>query len=337
MQVSLHTDNSLFEALNANEWNELVRCSQADTIFSTWEWHYYWWHAYQPGEIFALVIRDNDQLVAIAPMFIEQDAELGRTLRIIGSVDVTDYLDVIVSQQNQAQIYETLAQALIDHQNHYDVLDFCNIPAESPTYTHFQKVLENHGFTVSTEQQEVCPTITLPDNFETYVESLEGKQRSELRRKLRKAEGSGSMAWYIVGEQHDLNAELERFLKLMTTSHPAKARFLENPQHVAFFKAFMPIAFAKGWLQLNFETADDDAVATYLNFDYNNDILVYNSGLEPNKFGALSPGIVLLANNIQYAIEQKKRHFNFLRGNETYKYLMGAQDTIIYNIKARVL
>lgn len=50
--------------------------------------------------------------------------------------------------------------------------------------------------------------------------------------------------------------------------------------------------------------------------------------------GRSARGIVLLAHLIQWAIEHRKRTFNFLRGNETYKYQMGGRDTAVYRIEA---
>ena len=52
----------------------------------------------------------------------------------------------------------------------------------------------------------------------------------------------------------------------------------------------------------------------------------------PALFGALSLGVVITAKAIEYAIENGRKSFDFLRGNETYKYRFGAQDTTIYRI-----
>jgi CelD/BcsL family acetyltransferase involved in cellulose biosynthesis len=90
----------------------------------------------------------------------------------------------------------------------------------------------------------------------------------------------------------------------------------------------------RGWLQLNFLVVNDTPVATYLNFDYNDHILVYNSGLDPAEYGHLSPGIVLLAYTIEHAIELKRDVFDFLRGDEQYKYRMGGTDTSVMNLRA---
>jgi CelD/BcsL family acetyltransferase involved in cellulose biosynthesis len=120
----------------------------------------------------------------------------------------------------------------------------------------------------------------------------------------------------------------------MAASHPAKAKFLEDPQNMAFFRAIAPITAACGWLQLTFLTVDGVPAAGYLNFDYNNRILVYNSGLLPEGYAHLSPGIVLLTYNIRYAIEHGRKAFDFLRGNEEYKYRMGGVDQPVMALEA---
>ena len=62
--------------------------------------------------------------------------------------------------------------------------------------------------------------------------------------------------------------------------------------------------------------------------------MVYNSGHAHHDFGDLSPGIVLLAYNIRHAIEQGYAYYDFLRGDEPYKYRMGGRDTAVMNIRA---
>jgi CelD/BcsL family acetyltransferase involved in cellulose biosynthesis len=68
-------------------------------------------------------------------------------------------------------------------------------------------------------------------------------------------------------------------------------------------------------------------------FDYNDSISVYNSGYDPQLHASLSTGTVLLAFCIQDAIGKGRRTFDFLRGNEEYKYRLGGQDTEVYNLR----
>lgn len=335
MKVDCYTSNTVFAELQA-EWNALLERSVSNTPFSTWEWHKHWWDAYHPGDLWLITVRDDlGRLLGIASLFIKTSAN-ERSLHFVGCEDVTDYLDFIVDKQHQDVVYRMIAETLLANRHAFDTLDLCNIPQESPTFQNFPALLEAKGFTVATKPYEVCPIITLPETFDAYLDALDKKQGKELRRKLRVAEGQGdSVSWYTVNETHDLHAEVEKFMKLMAASHPEKAQFLLDDQHVAFFQSIVPAAMAAGWLQLNFLNVAGESVAAYLNFDYQNQIMVYNSGLEPNKAAALSPGIILLAYNIRDAIEKKRSVFDFLRGDEQYKYRMGGQDSPIYKLEAQ--
>jgi CelD/BcsL family acetyltransferase involved in cellulose biosynthesis len=99
-----------------------------------------------------------------------------------------------------------------------------------------------------------------------------------------------------------------------------------------FFREICRTAFAAGWLQLAFIEVNGQRTAAMLNFDYQNQILVYNSGYDPEQYAALSPGIVLLSHCIQNAIERGRSRFDFLRGDEEYKFRFGAVETTIHEV-----
>jgi CelD/BcsL family acetyltransferase involved in cellulose biosynthesis len=325
-----------FEQLQP-EWNELLHRSVSDRIFSTWEWQSNWWDAYHPGQLWIIGCHDDGRLVGLAPWFIENHATLGRVVRSIGCIEVTDYLDTIVDPDYVEPVLNALAEYLLQHRDRYDTVDLCNLPESSPAYNFFPAILRQHGFDVTVKIQEVCPIIKLPRTWDEYLGLLDKKQRHEVRRKIRRAEGeSEQVDWYIVGPTHNLSDEMNKFLLLMAASQPEKANFLKDVQNVAFFRKIVPIAYQNGWLQMSFLSINDTVVAAYLNFVYRNQVLVYNSGLLADEYGHLSAGIVLLAYNIQHAIECGREVFDFLRGNEVYKYRMGGQDTNVYMLQARL-
>lgn len=335
MKLALYEDSSVFDALR-DEWDALLQHSTSDLIFCTWEWQSTWWETYEAGHLWVITCRDDaGRLIAIAPWFIEHNPE-ERVLRTIGCVDVTDYVDIIADVDHIDVIHDALASFVTEHHSAFDRVNLCNIPEASPTTTSFLKKLQDCGFEAEIVLQEVCPVIELPETFEEYLSTLDKKQRHELRRKQRRAEAEAEIEWYVVGPEHDLHEEMERFLELMAASHPEKAAFLENPRNLAFFRNFMPVTFERGWLKLSFLKIDGKAAASYCDFDYGNRILVYNSGLLPDWHGHLSAGIVLLTRNIRDAIESKRAIFDFLRGDETYKYRMGAKDTRVFKLRARM-
>lgn len=316
------------------EWNGLLPYNATNEIFLTWQWQTIWWQSYQPGDMWVLIARDESgRLIGAAPWFIEQPSRIVRT---IGCVEVTDYLDILVLPEYREAFCAALADFLAAHADAYDRIVLCNMPGGIPTLDVMPRALTERGFAVRVEREEVCPIITLAADFEGYLAGLDKKQRHEVRRKMRRAESADEKVdWYIVGPQHDLSAEIDKFVHLMAASHPEKARFLQDEKNMAFFKAIVPRVARCGWLQLSFLTVDDTPVATYLNFDYDNRILVYNSGLLPEGYAHLSPGIVLLTLNIQHAIAMGRSAFDFLRGNEEYKYRMGGHDRPVMFMEAR--
>jgi CelD/BcsL family acetyltransferase involved in cellulose biosynthesis len=58
---------------------------------------------------------------------------------------------------------------------------------------------------------------------------------------------------------------------------------------------------------------------------------VYNSGIDP-RFSEYSPGWVLLGYLLQWAIDQKRAEFDFMRGDEDYKYRFGAVDRQVVRV-----
>lgn len=335
MNLTAYHDDTAFDLLQS-EWNALLHRSTSNRVFSTWQWQVTWWRAYQPGELWIIACRDDTgRLVGLAPWFIENHVVHGRVVRSIGCVEVTDYLDIIVDLNCVEAVFHALAAYVAQHRSQFDVLDLCNLPEDSPSYLIFPDILRQHGFTVMMKQQEVCPIILLPDTWEEYLEKLDKKQRHEIRRKIRRAEsGEDVVDWYIVDDSHDIQTEVGRFLDLMAASQHEKARFLDDPKNRAFFQQAIPLIHAQGWLQLNFLRVNGQAAAAYVNFVYGQRVLVYNSGLRAAEYGHLSPGIVLLAYNIRHAIEQGYKVFDFLRGNEVYKYRMGARDTRVFMLRA---
>jgi CelD/BcsL family acetyltransferase involved in cellulose biosynthesis len=50
------------------------------------------------------------------------------------------------------------------------------------------------------------------------------------------------------------------------------------------------------------------------------------------KFAYLSPGQVLIARLIEKAIADKRISFDFLQGNEDYKYKLGGKDVKLFTL-----
>jgi CelD/BcsL family acetyltransferase involved in cellulose biosynthesis len=159
---------------------------------------------------------------------------------------------------------------------------------------------------------------------------VEKKQRHEIKRKMRRAQESGrNVRWYI-SDLNDVESEIDSFLGLMEHDE-AKAGFLHDAMREQM-KAIIHTAHKNGWLWLAFLEADGQRIAANLNFDYNNKLWGYNAGVN-RAFMELSPGWVLLGYVLQWACENNRTEFDFMRGDEEYKYRFGAVNQYVMRAK----
>lgn len=337
LTVQAYRTSDVFSDLRS-EWDTLLTQAASNHVFVTWEWQSTWWDVYHPGDLWVLTVRNPEgQLVGIAPWFIQETHKMGRTVRSIGCVDVTDYLEIICHREYVVNVLTALSDYVVAQQSLFDTIDLCNIPQHSHVLTYLPELLTQRGLEVRVKQQEVCPIITLPESWEAYETMLDKKNRHELRRKIRRSEGvEENVRWYLVDESHDLAAEMAKFLRLMASASSEKAEFLQEPANALFFRRILEVMAKAGWLQMAFLLIGEQEAAAYVNFVYGDEVLVYNSGLDLSVSTGLSPGIVLLAHLIRHAIERGYRKFDFLRGDEEYKYRMGGRDTEVMMLTATV-
>lgn len=312
-------------------WNPLLHRSAYDTLFMTWEFQSTWWKHHGEGDPFFLVGTEGGDPVGIAPLYVE-DIDGRRTVRIVGGTEVADYLDFIVLPGYEEPFVEAVVDWLMSGAAPaWDVIEWVNVPEEGVLYHIFPRVAARKGLPVEPEQEDVCPIIPLPATWEEYLMMLNKHQRHEIRRKIRRIERNADVHWYIVDHGHDLDREVEQFIRLHELSRPDKDAFM-TPKMKAFFRDLAHVMLDAGWLQLSFIVVNGDTAASMYCFDYGDSILVYNSGYAPQSYASLSPGIVLLSYCIRHAIELGKRHFDFMQGDEEYKYRFGGQDTRVYRM-----
>lgn len=335
LSVENHTDAAAFPALE-REWKSLLRRSNANTVFLTWEWQNIWWDWFGgQAQLSILAIRDDDELVGLAPLCSLPSIEGPRILQPVGGIDVSDYLDVLVVADGRAEkVYDALWSFLTnEYSDAWDVLDLHNVPSSSPTLKLLPALAARSGqVEVMSHIEEVCPVIALPSTWEDYLALLNKKQRHEVRRKMRKASREATVHWQYADNPATLDEEVDEFVRLHRQSGGHKKAFMDDRMQ-GFFGEVARSAFDRGWLRLAFLSVNNTRVASMFCFEFDDAFMVYNSGYEPDLYPSLSTGIVLLAHCIRDAIERGLKVFDFLRGEEEYKYRFGGVPTEIYNLR----
>ena len=329
-----------FEAL-ANykeDWNHLVEQSAHNVPFLTYEYLQAWWQTRGGGEwpdaseLVLIAAFKQGQLAGIAPLFHAKNVLGQPALMFVGAIEVSDFLDFIVKSDDLSEFLTGLLDFLSSDSSipAWEHLDLYNILEESPTLSVLGAEAEKRGWSHKKGHLQPAPYVPLPGDYDAYLAMIDKKQRHEIRRKLRNVEQSLAEAdLYFTVDAESLDVDVQTFIEMMAQD-PNKRDFLTEPMRQHLHNTAR-IAFDKGWLHLAFFTLDGNKAAANFSLKYNDRLWLYNSGWDW-EYRDYSPGWVLLANLIKWSTENGIREFDFMRGDEPYKYKFGGIDRHIYRM-----
>jgi len=251
-----------------------------------------------------------------------------KRLGFLGGTDLSDYLDFIIRRGEEVPFFEAVADLITTHGELWDTLDLHCLPSDSPTLEHLVRICEKSGFPHTLVMEDVCPRVELPSSWETFLAGMNRKNRHEIRRKSKKIRREAGEYRYLNSSAPFILQDMESFIELHKKSDPAKAVFM-NQTREDFFREMASCLHRAGWLDISFLEANGRRLAGLVTFKYGDSLYLYNSGYD-KEFGHWSPGWVLISHSIEDAISKGVKTYDFLRGNESYKYRFGARDYVIY-------
>ncbi len=127
-----------------------------------------------------------------------------------------------------------------------------------------------------------------------------------------------------------LKKKIERHSPSMET--PDKAEFMTAGRE-RFFRTVAVTLAREYSTRLVFLEINGEKVATSLSFVCRNVRYLYNSGYNPAQ-SSLSVGLLNHALTIKKSIEEGLRAFDFMRGDEAYKYHLGGVDREVFALTA---
>lgn len=198
-----------------------------------------------------------------------------------------------------------------------------SLPAEAATP--IVEALEAAGVRATTSDHEIAAVLSLPTSYEDWLAALGKKQRHEVRRKRRKFEAEFGA---IEIERHTGDA-IDAFCQMHRLSAGDKGEFMTAPME-AYFAELLESAGASIHLLL----CEGVARAAAFGFETPDGYYYYNSAYDPAAAMA-SPGVVLFSAMIETEIERGALVFDFLKGDEQYKFRHGAEPRQLYVVEGR--
>ncbi len=310
------------------EWERILPDCVANTIFVTPWWQKVWWNNFGHGnKLWIHSVREGDSVLGVAPLM-----ERAGVVTFVGDKDLSDYFDFLAIEGNEEDFYRALCSHLADSDIDWRCLDLPSLREDSPTLNYLPALAEERGLKVQIERETTTPVAQLPNTWDEYVAGLRRKDRHELRRKLRRLEGTDGHHQYQCSNGDGLGDCMDDFFRLLRASKEEKAEFL-TPGRERFFVDIAEELSSRDQFKLYFLEVSGERVACCICLDYGGSYLLYNSGYDPG-YSQLSVGLLNKAFSIRTAIEEGRRSFNFLKGNERYKYHLGGQDVSVYRLTA---
>ncbi|HEV8228852.1 MAG TPA: GNAT family N-acetyltransferase [Candidatus Limnocylindria bacterium] len=302
-------------------WSAIAEQRSPASIFLTPEWIEV---ARAHDDADAITLAVGDPARGIAALAREADG----TLRFAGG-ELTDEQDVIAPAGQERDVAVAVASWIASDAPRKVRLEY--VPEDRPTLDVMAATLGARGYRVERSRLVTSPLVRLPADFATYVQSLGKKERHELRRKIRRLE-SATQATFRWSADAERAAVLDRFFALHRLSRGGKADFM-TPDVERFFRDVADALEPLGRLRLGVLRAHGEDAAVLFAFAYRGTLALYNAAYDP-ALASLSIGIVGHAWAVREAIAERFHTYDLLRGDEPYKYDLGATDRWLGRLEA---
>ena len=317
--------------------------------FIVWPFQSFWWQEIfarrfcQPENIYLLGVYENSELIAYTAFERSGNKILWLGMkRILGGYKVTDFGDLILKlniKNKKANISDAhkisvLWQAIIAYfiKEGIKEIQLDNVREDSLTLKSIKSVKSIKWIkSIKMTPQQIAPEMVLPASWDDYLHGLERVKRKELKRKIKRLETQQSFKFC---SDKTIQDDFAEFVRLHRLSDPEKNQFM-NDEMKEFFWDLINTKKGEWETRLCFLKINGQKAAAAFTFRNQIHTLLYASGFDPS-FGYFSAGLLLNAYLIKMAIEEGKKVFSFLVGNERYKYDLGGKDRQLYQITAKL-
>jgi CelD/BcsL family acetyltransferase involved in cellulose biosynthesis len=310
-------------AAKRDEWNALLESSASDCVFLTHEWLSTWWKHLAQGRLRVLTALDRGNLIGILPVA-ERPAQvmrmMPRVLQFLGSGAIgSDYLDVIALKGREHEVVAEFAEHL--HSRGL-MLQLSQLRCESSLASVLANHLEQRAWTVAKTKLNVCPYIDLRGHtWATYLTTLGPNIRKNINRYLRNLPKTFDVRVDCVQTPAEARRALDVAIELHKKRWDATglSEAFNSASVISFHQEFAQLAAQRGWLRLLILWLDGTAAASLYGLRYGPTFYFYQSGFDP-VYSKHSVGVATMGLAIKTAIEEGASEYDFLHGNEEYKF-----------------
>lgn len=317
------TENA-FELLR-EEWKHLFAATGCSPFLS-WEWLSTWYKAFgENRSLFILRICREDELIGLLPLCLQNKKVFGMNLKQLGFIGEetggADYLDLIVKSGDKAEILPAIF-GFLKQENCFDSICLESLSSDSSTVgflQNFDKDETERRLRRVERTTEICPRINLAGGWETVLK--QSKRASNFKRRRKQLEKMPNFEFRSVASPAETAAAFERFYRLHEKrwSKDGGSELSGHPRLVSFQRDLVRTLGESGLLRFDELWVEGECRASVYGLDDGRAFYYYNSGYDL-EWANFSVGLVLIGLSVEAAIERGNTIYDFLRGNETYKF-----------------
>lgn len=247
------------------------------------------------------------------------------TLTFLGGTEVTDYRGPVARPEDRDDVVAAWFDALAADVD-WDEVVAGGLAVDTGWPDAVARHADRVGLAlIESTREDVCPRVDLDGGYDAYLGRLPGKQRHELRRKVRKlARDAGDLRTVEVPAA-DVVDRLELFFEMAIQNETEKSAFFRRDPMREFFRELAREFAEERIFRLHLLEVGGRPGAATISLVHGREWGLYNSAFDPS-LRMLAPGMVLVGELIEQAALEGLTVFDLLRGDEPYKYRFGAVD-----------
>ena len=297
----------------ASQWDGLLEKSSCNRAFSSPRWFVAWCRCHPLQAPFVLIARRGAELAAVLPLAMQEEH---------GALDfpspMSDYNDLIARTDDLAA-QAGLLEFAISHAPAYRT-SFSNVRPDSNCVQAAAHMAEARGLETSYQPGRNCFYIQLPNTLAEYLATRSRIFRKGLGRIQRNAQRGGLEVCRLTPARMPPDEMAELFLSLNLSRFESKSlfsRFASKPVQ-QFVREVLPSLFVEGKMSAFVLLHGSRVLAMDLCMWGRNSLCSWNGGFLPEA-AQWSPGRLLFAAGIEYAMASGLREYDLLRGSHAYK------------------
>ena len=315
------TDFGAFVRLEA-AWNDAVDRAGIAHPFVRHEWVRTWWECFGEGaRLHVLVVRNQGQITAIAPLLHETTSMYGVRVRRIRFIqnDHTPRTDIIVASDPE-ESYRAIWTALRNDTDRWDVLQLSQLERGSETLRVLTGLAAADSCATGVWKSGESPYLPLTGTWDSYLTGLPAKFRSNLRNRLARLTQIGEPTLEVLTDGAAIQAACGDVWRLEPSGwkRDAGTAITSDDAVRQFYTALVEAGSAAGWLRLLFLNVGGRRIATSYGACFRNRLFLFKTGYDP-EYAACSPFKLLTYFAIREAYAHGLTEVDFLGDSEPWK------------------